>query len=306
MKRRLASLAEIGGVAPIVAVVVLVLNDHLLKRLFHNAVTGKLSDLAICFLLPLLVSTIVGVVAPWHLEARLRVGAVVACVVFASLEMSDTAAAAFNTVLSWLGVRHMVMTRDPSDLLALLMIPVAVAYGDRRLHSAPQASQWAMTTGATALSCGVLALVATSPLPNCDRWSAPVVFQVDAGCGPGGIIVVEADEYRGTISIANPAALGLPPRFPSTGSEPTQGQYRGASCPYLLAEEEWDVTVGSCTVSSTADGGTTTADGGTTRICTPMYRECRTELVAGELSFVCTGAEPSAQPLCRARLTVMP
>jgi hypothetical protein len=300
LKLRSASVAELGGVAPIVAVVVLVLNDHVLKRLFHNGVTGKLSDLAICFLMPLLVSAIVGVVVPWRVEMRLRVGAVVASAVFASLEMSDTAAAAFNTALSWLGFRHMVMTRDPSDLLALIMVPVAVAYGDRRLHAAPQATQWAKTMGAMALSCGVLALLATSPLPLCDRWSAPVIFQVDAGCGPGGIVVVEVDEYSGYLSIANPAALGLTSRFPSDGSEPTRGQYRGTSCPYLLAEEEWDATVGSCTVSSTPDGGSTT------RTCTPMYRECRTELVAGELFFVCTGAEPSDQPLCRARLTVMP
>jgi len=299
LKLRPASVAELGGVAPIVAVVVLVLNDHVLKRLFHNGVTGKLSDLAICFVMPLLVSTLVGVVAPWRVEARLRVGAAVACVVFASLEMSDTAAAAFNTALSWLGIRHMVMTRDPSDLLALIMVPVAVAYGDRRLHRAPRATQWAKTMGATALSCGVLALLATSPLPTCDRWSAPVIFQADAGCGPGGIIVVEADEYQAFIAIANPAALGLPSRFPSQGSEPTSGQYRGTSCPYLLAEEEWGVTVGSCTLSSTANGGST-------RTCTPTYRDCRTELGADGLFFVCRGAEPSDQPLCRARLTVMP
>src|SRR5213076_453684 len=94
LRRRLAaSLAELGAAAPLAVMVLLIANDRLFKRTFHNALTGKLSDVAICFLLPLLVSAVLGLAVSWRADRRLGVGAAVTVAVFSLLEMSDTAGA---------------------------------------------------------------------------------------------------------------------------------------------------------------------------------------------------------------------
>src|SRR5262249_33770686 len=86
MRRIGHALAELGAAPPLGAVCLLVANDHQFKRLFHNAFTGKLSDIAICFLLPLLVSAALGLVSDWPGRRRLVLGAVVTVVVFTLLE----------------------------------------------------------------------------------------------------------------------------------------------------------------------------------------------------------------------------
>ena len=75
-------------------IALLIANDHVLKFVFHNAVTGKLSDVAICFLMPLLISAALGLIAGSRVRRRLEIGAVVTVVVFSALEMSDLAPAA--------------------------------------------------------------------------------------------------------------------------------------------------------------------------------------------------------------------
>jgi hypothetical protein len=50
-RRAVLALAELGTAAPLGAVCLLVFNDNHWKGLFHNAFTGKLFDVAICFLL---------------------------------------------------------------------------------------------------------------------------------------------------------------------------------------------------------------------------------------------------------------
>jgi len=122
---------------PAAAVGLMVLNDRVLKPRFHNAVTGKLSDIAICFFLPLFTSALLGVVRPGHPRARVLVGAAIAAFVFAALEIWEPFQQAFlvglRRVGAPLGLRHFVFTSDPSDLLALLVVPLAVAYGCKRL-----------------------------------------------------------------------------------------------------------------------------------------------------------------------------
>ena len=67
----------------------LIANDHVLKFVFHNAVTGKLSDFAICFLMPLLVSAVLGLITGVGARRRLWIGAAATVVIFSALEMSD-------------------------------------------------------------------------------------------------------------------------------------------------------------------------------------------------------------------------
>jgi len=119
--------------APLVAVAVMALNDHWLKAAFHNALTGKLSDLAICFFLPLYVAALLGVVVPGWVRGRLVAGAVIATAAFVGLELSDAAGALYLRFGAWLGAGGGRLTRDATDLLALVMVPVAVAYGTWRV-----------------------------------------------------------------------------------------------------------------------------------------------------------------------------
>lgn len=126
--RRL-EMPEFFAPVPLVAVGLMALNDHVLKARFHNAATGKLSDLAACFFLPLLVSGVLGLMVRGRLPWRLAAGALVTAAVFVALELSDVAGAIFARVCTTLGaplgVHRVVLTRDLTDLFALAVIPIA-------------------------------------------------------------------------------------------------------------------------------------------------------------------------------------
>jgi hypothetical protein len=305
LARARRSLSELGAGAPLAAVALLAANDHLLKRALPGAVSGKLSDVAICFLLPLLVSAALGAAGDWPARRRLWAGAAVTTVVFALLEMSDAAGALYGGAVRALGLGSGRLTRDPTDLAALLFVPLAVAHGLRRARAAGAPAS--RTAGAAVLIGGALALMADSPPSKCDLYSAPVVFQADPGCGPGGIIVVEADEYLGRLSITNAAALGI-----HGVTTEHYDRYMGDACPYTLANGEWEVTRTDCPdlagdggagADAGVDGG---ADAGLARPtpCTQVTT-CQAVLESGTLWFSCGGGDAQA-PACRSRLTEVP
>jgi hypothetical protein len=273
LRRRLrAGLAELGSVPALGAVALLIANDHLFKAAFHNAITGKLSDVAICFLLPLLVSAVLGMATAWRVEARLWIGAAIGGAVFALMEMSDVAGDVFRRFLAVAGIDGGVLTRDPTDLCALVCVPLAVAFGRRHARRArlrgPLHPRLAAAAGAAALVAGSLGLVATSAPVRCDHYTAPVIFQADPGCGPGGLIVVDSEPYRGGLALANPAAVGL---TPDGTAQSVQGQYDDYACPFTLDKGGWEVSVGSCSASTvtTQDAGSAPdaagSDGAATR-----------------------------------------
>jgi hypothetical protein len=312
------SLAELGASLPLAAVALLLINDRVLKATFHNAITGKLSDVAICFLLPLLVSAALGMIVASTVARRLWVGAVVTAAIFTALEMSDLAGAVFRRAMApFHAGAPIVLTRDPTDLLALACVPLAIAYGRwRATRPRPMQRRWASSAaGAIALVAGALALMADSPAGRCDHWSAPVAFQVAGDCGASGLIVVEADSYSGQLTITNSPALLTPP---AASTYSTDRRYTGTSCPYTLEKGEWEVTLGSCPTgggptpiedagaSVDAGDGTPRVDGGApVGGCPPTYRRCRAALQGDGLWFICVGADPNV-PLCRSQLTVLP
>ena len=128
---------EFFAPAPLLAVALMVLNDRVLKPRFHNAVTGKLSDLAICLFLPLFTSALLGLAWRGRPRARMLVGAGLAAFVFVGQEIwpafQRLFLGALRVVGGPLGLQHFALTSDVTDLWALLMVPVAVAYGWRRL-----------------------------------------------------------------------------------------------------------------------------------------------------------------------------
>ena len=124
--------SEFFSLPPLIAVGVLALNDHLLKARFHNLVTGKLSDFAGCFFLPLYLSALLAWLGPWSLRARLAIGASATALLFVPIKVSQPAADAVGHAIEvvsvplGLGRQHIVA--DPTDLIALVMTGLAVWY----------------------------------------------------------------------------------------------------------------------------------------------------------------------------------
>jgi len=330
--QRQDALGELGSLVPLAMIGLLIANDHVLKFVFHNAVTGKLSDIAICFLMPLLVSTALGLIAGIDVRRRLWIGAAVTVVTFSAMEMSDVAGAWFvRAVALVFGAKHTVLTRDPTDLFALLLVPLAVAYGRRRASIGARGRRLG---GALALVTGSLALMATSAPERCGKWSPPMVFNVEGDCGTGGLVVVEGDAWNGTLTITNRAALLAPPaNLQLTVNE----AYNGTACPYTLDQGNWAITYGYCSPPAYADplpiddtdagetdasdaggidagtppDGGAVSDAGATRdagappssSCQSGYRQCSATLESDGLWFTCSS--DTSATLCRSRLTVV-
>jgi len=124
---------------PLAALALCVVNDVWLKPAFHSALTGKLSDVAVCFFMPLLLSELLGIFCGWAPRRRLLAGAIVTASLFAALEVvppfTRLALDVLDRVGPYLGLhRRFRMTSDWTDLACLLLVPVSLAYGRIRLR----------------------------------------------------------------------------------------------------------------------------------------------------------------------------
>jgi hypothetical protein len=123
---------------PLVALAVLVLNDVYWKQQFHNFWTGKLSDVALCFLMPLFVSELLGLGLGLAPRVRLGCGALLCATLFSALEiwpwLSQHVVALLDRVGPHLGLgRGFQMTSDWTDLACVPLVWLAYQYGARRL-----------------------------------------------------------------------------------------------------------------------------------------------------------------------------
>lgn len=109
------------------ALAVLLINDHLLKGagLLPDIVTGKLSDFAGLLFFPLLLAALLERVLG-HTPTRRTV--VVLCLLtgigFSALQLSPPITELYRHALGTLfGPQHVRVTPDPTDLLALVVLP---------------------------------------------------------------------------------------------------------------------------------------------------------------------------------------
>ncbi len=126
---------------PLAALALTVANDIWLKPAFHSELTGKLSDVGICFFMPLFLSELLGILFGAPARARLWAGALVTAGLYTAQESVPPFTRFSLAVLRAIGPRlgiHGVfeLTSDWTDLFCLLLVPAAVAYGSRRLRSA--------------------------------------------------------------------------------------------------------------------------------------------------------------------------
>ncbi len=145
---------ESGLLHPValIAIAVLVINDHVLKDAYPSWLTGKLSDVAGLVFFPLLVAALL---APLVRIDRSRL--IGACVIataigFSAIKLWEPATVVCEHVLGWLQLSPgpVQVVRDPTDLLALAALAFPLT---RRGDTAPRASFGAPdqpVTGATA------------------------------------------------------------------------------------------------------------------------------------------------------------
>jgi len=157
-----------------VCLVVLVLNDHVLKGagVLPGWLTGKLSDVAGLVVAPVLAAVLLRAQTP---RARWVAFAVVA-LPFAALNLSSAFAHAVEALTAALGVPWRV-TVDPTDLCALVVLPVA-AWVLQRPARAPgvvvrRRSAWVPRVGAVLASVACMATSRVEDVP-------PGQWQTDA------------------------------------------------------------------------------------------------------------------------------
>lgn len=124
--------AEFLSPLPLASVALLAANDHVFKAAFHNTLTGKVSDFAGCFFLPLYVSGVLAFLTRWPLKARIAIGAAATLALFVPIKLWGSAAHAVARAMEVLaipaGFGAQRIIADPTDLLAVPMVAFAVLY----------------------------------------------------------------------------------------------------------------------------------------------------------------------------------
>ena len=126
---------EFFGVLPLMAVALFALNNGVLKRAFPGFVTGKLSDLLICFFLPLFVSALLERLSRLEVGSRVAAGIALTAAIFIAVKTSAAASAVLDRdialVLQPFGIRTAPNRVDVTDLCALPMLALAWLYARR-------------------------------------------------------------------------------------------------------------------------------------------------------------------------------
>jgi hypothetical protein len=125
---------------PIAALALTVVNDVWLKPMLHSALTGKLSDVGVCLFMPLFVSELLGLFFGVRPRVRLIVGGLLTAILFTAQEIVppfiDLALRILRAIGPRVGIHgRFTLTSDWTDLFCLLLIPLSVLYGGRRLRA---------------------------------------------------------------------------------------------------------------------------------------------------------------------------
>ncbi|MEV1285786.1 hypothetical protein [Micromonospora sp. NPDC049679] len=187
-----APLAWLGHPVTVIALVVLVVNDHVLKTAFPGWATGKLSDVAGMVLAPPLVAVVATLLVP-RLPSRIAVAAGLASVGAAFTAVKATGYGAGVASAAWSVVNGpSVVLADPTDLLALPALAVAWwTWSQARLRPAPTRVVRVLRV-AVVLPVALLGVAATSAPSYPDARGAAVldgklaVGEVNAYHDPAG------------------------------------------------------------------------------------------------------------------------
>ena len=161
-----ASLTALASPLSLVAIAILLINDHFLKQLWPSALTGKLSDFAGLYFAPYVVLALL-LSIPITARARpLAVGAAVyvaVAAVFAALKLSQSTAAPLLAVASALGF-PLLIAADPTDLAALFVLPLSYSAWSARMGAPAVRPRRVRHVGT--LAAAALSMLATSGPPQ--------------------------------------------------------------------------------------------------------------------------------------------
>jgi len=147
----------------LMAISLLLLNDHVLKRLVPSALTGKLSDFAGLLFFPMLALELSGrVLGPRCSKRRAGVAFAATGGGFAVLKLIGPVNAAVRDLAEQLVGMRLQLALDASDLWALAVLPAGYALW---LHAESRPARWPRRFQMLVLSVGTLAALATSPCP---------------------------------------------------------------------------------------------------------------------------------------------
>lgn len=150
----------------ILAVIVQLVNDHILRRAIPSPVWGKLGDVTMLTYAPLMCAALLAVIAP--ILSRRTVALFGLGLVGTWFTLGKTVPIVLtttNALVSWLTGRPSLLILDPTDLIALPALGVAWWIWQ---HPLPMARSAVRPLGAAALCMAWLATVATS-IPMLDE-----------------------------------------------------------------------------------------------------------------------------------------
>jgi hypothetical protein len=147
--KRALPAGELLHPVPLGALVLLVVNDWLAKpgAAVPGWLTGKLSDVAGLLLAPLVATALLDC-ALWLVarlgpsldfslhRGRLHAAAIACAAAFTAVKLSPAAASALERAVGWIGLDWRVVS-DPSDLVALPALAIAVWLGRREIARVP-------------------------------------------------------------------------------------------------------------------------------------------------------------------------
>ncbi|WP_433390005.1 hypothetical protein [Micromonospora sp. KLBMP9576] len=181
-----ATLAWLGHPATVAALVLLVINDHLLKAAVPGVVTGKLSDVAGLVLAPPLVAVLLTLVAP-RLPARAAAatGLALVGVGFTLVKSGGSAAAVASAAWSVVSGPSLIRA-DRTDLLTLPALALAWWAWSRARREPVRGHPARLVRLVVLLPAATLAVAATGPVNYGDAVRAVVLGErLAAGTADG-------------------------------------------------------------------------------------------------------------------------
>lgn len=128
---------------PLLSVVAFALNNFWWKWAYPGWLVGKLSDLCACFFLPLYLAWMLAELGArdWPLQRRVQWGAWISGLSFTFVKATTLGSDALNTVVdsiaAWLPIHLAPNHPDPTDLIALPMVWLAVWFARDAQRAAP-------------------------------------------------------------------------------------------------------------------------------------------------------------------------
>ena len=226
--------------APIAAIVLLLLNDHLGKatHCFPDVLHGKLSDFAGLFFFPILLFTLADII-PGGIRRRREVAWGCAALTVLGFTLAKTWPLFQSIVSALLGT----IVLDATDLVALPAAPLAVWWlGARPARRTPPA--WARFAVLVAATLGSMATQAPRMQRQFPTWRITAEATLTLGCSelrawvaktgkegmgltvrasgePGCTVTIQAARFQ-VGGVDHPCAA-LPPPFVLTGTQPLHG-----------------------------------------------------------------------------------